>query len=259
MFINAYFLYLQKQWTMDNNNQVVKVLWTGGFDSSFRIVELSRMSVTVQPYYIRNKGRKSAEREILAMKKIRRLISQKPKIKFNLLPLIISDMPERISSDILEAFETITKNEHLGNQYTYLAEFAKTNQGLELGVVNSHGMRTNIFDHYVKIEDSLTGSNYIIDKSKISESVYTLFKNVRFPISIYTKLEMRDLYIKWGYKDVMNATWFCHNPVFGVPCGLCNPCKCTIEEGMKWRFPFISLAHRRLRPHLNKCKRFFFK
>ena len=30
----------------------VKVLWTGGFDSTFRVTQLSRMDVEIEPYYL---------------------------------------------------------------------------------------------------------------------------------------------------------------------------------------------------------------
>lgn len=32
--------------------EVINVLWTGGYDSSFRIVQLSKNKVTIQPYYL---------------------------------------------------------------------------------------------------------------------------------------------------------------------------------------------------------------
>ena len=32
----------------------VHVLWTGGFDSSFRLVQLSKYQVNVQPYYVKD-------------------------------------------------------------------------------------------------------------------------------------------------------------------------------------------------------------
>lgn len=31
---------------------LVKILWTGGFDSTLRMAELSRYEVAIQPYYL---------------------------------------------------------------------------------------------------------------------------------------------------------------------------------------------------------------
>ena len=37
--------------TISSAQTVIKLLWTGGWDSTYRLVELSRMDVTVQPIY----------------------------------------------------------------------------------------------------------------------------------------------------------------------------------------------------------------
>lgn len=44
-----------------------------------------------------------------------------------------------------------------------------------------------------------------------------------------------------GLMEIMNLTWFCHNPMNGKPCGQCNPCKYTIEEGLTYRFDEAAL------------------
>lgn len=46
--------------------------WTGGFDSTFRILQLSRENVTVQPIYIVDPGRISSDKEIAAINKLPR-------------------------------------------------------------------------------------------------------------------------------------------------------------------------------------------
>ena len=55
---------------MENEN-VIKVLWTGGFDSTYRIVELSMRDVTIQPVYVKYSRRKSMECELKAMDDIK--------------------------------------------------------------------------------------------------------------------------------------------------------------------------------------------
>lgn len=50
--------------------KVIKILWTGGWDSTFRIVELSRKEVTICPLYVIDNDRKSKNFEIKAMNKI---------------------------------------------------------------------------------------------------------------------------------------------------------------------------------------------
>ena len=37
---------------MSNKKQEVEIFWTGGYDSTFRVVQLSRMDVVIRPYYL---------------------------------------------------------------------------------------------------------------------------------------------------------------------------------------------------------------
>lgn len=49
----------------------VNILWTGGWDSTFRVVELSRMEgITIQPVYVIDPNRKSVPYELRAMDNI---------------------------------------------------------------------------------------------------------------------------------------------------------------------------------------------
>lgn len=56
---------------------------------------------------------------------------------------------------------------------------------------------------------------------------------------------------KNNFSHIMEETWFCHTPYNGKPCGICNPCKYTKEEGLGRRVPKPSMA--------NKSKVFFKK
>lgn len=42
----------------------ISILWTGGWDSTYRVVELSRQKVTIQPIYILDPKRESANYEL---------------------------------------------------------------------------------------------------------------------------------------------------------------------------------------------------
>lgn len=50
--------------------ETVNVLWTGGLDSSYRIIELSRLDIDIQPYYIYDHTRGSIKHELKAIKMI---------------------------------------------------------------------------------------------------------------------------------------------------------------------------------------------
>ena len=57
-----------------------------------------------------------------------------------------------------------------------------------------------------------------------------------------------------GFDDLMNLTWFCHRPRKGAPCGTCNPCIYTIEEGLGERVPLAGRVryHLRVVPRLRR-------
>ena len=44
-----------------------------------------------------------------------------------------------------------------------------------------------------------------------------------------------------GFEETMFKTWFCHNPIKNEPCGVCNPCKIAIKEGLAFRLTPVGL------------------
>lgn len=215
----------------------VKILWTGGFDSSFRVSQLSRMDVEIEPYYISKNFRDSEENELNAIKEISDYLRGLDQTKAKILPLNYVDVVDiDDAEDIVEAFDKLVETRYLGRQYLYLSTFAKNHHGIEMSV---HDQIIHIFDEYdalIKIHDDVLGDNYILDESKAPDYIVTLFKDYTFPLAKYTKQLMKEEYIEYGLKEVMDKTWFCHSPINGEPCGKCNPCKYTIEEGLYYRF-----------------------
>jgi hypothetical protein len=64
----------------ENPKKTIRILWTGGWDSTYRIIELSRQPVAIQPIYVYGDGRVSEPFERRAMQKI--LTQLKNKIGF---------------------------------------------------------------------------------------------------------------------------------------------------------------------------------
>lgn len=62
---------------MNNENKVVNILWTGGWDSTYRIVELFREQVQIQPIYCCDPSRGSMQKEVETMEKIRGALLEK--------------------------------------------------------------------------------------------------------------------------------------------------------------------------------------
>lgn len=164
--------------------------------------------------------------------------------------MIIIPTSERIlCTKIKKAWLKLRNYNLLGSQYDWLACFALQHKGIELSI-HIDDKAVEVIEKYgslIKISDPIIGDYWIVDKCNSKSELLLLFQNYHLPLVKYTKLEMEEYYIANGYERVMNQTWFCYNPIHGKPCGCCNPCMHTIDEGMKWRFTKSALIRYRLK------------
>ncbi len=228
----------------------INILWTGGWDSTYRVLELSFKPVTVQPYYI-NDNRKSEEIELKTIDIITREIQKNPNAKCIILKPIFKKVKD-IEKDslITNAYYNLLKNNFFGSQYDWLARFAKSVDDLEL-TIHEDDTAVQVIKNNgstIKKQDASKGEYYILDQQASSEDLIKVFAHFNFPLLNITKLEMKNWAEKNGLIDIMNKTWFCHTPINNEPCGICNPCIYTIEEGLQYRFSKKALR----RYHFNK-------
>jgi hypothetical protein len=228
-------------------NPNVKVLWTGGFDSSYRMVQLSRFNIVIQPFYLSDKIRRSEHFELDAIKSITDDIENHPETKCKILPLIkfpVSDLKE--DRDIVEAYQRLRNISWIGPQYIWLSEFAKTYQGIELCLEKDDADKVDVDygatycllhnGHIKKVREGDI-DYWILDNEKSSSDLIKVFGEFHFPIINITKIDMVEEYKRLGFTKTMIKTWFCHTPVNNEPCGVCNPCKTVVEEGLSFRIP----------------------
>lgn len=232
---------------------VAKLLWTGGWDSTFRLLQLLLIEKReVQPYYIRFPGqetagseappRRSTGKEIETMDRIRqRLYKEYPYTKGLLLPTIYVDTRDiKTDKKIEKSYKAIKYEKYIGHQYVAIACFAEQNeiQQLELSV-EMEGHSHEVLEPHVH-GSSITGV-YELNNEVSNEDVYNLYKNFSFPLLKYTKKEMAAVSQREGWMPFMKMTWFCHRPYFGkYPCGACNPCVSTYKSATEWRLPLFS-------------------
>lgn len=221
------------------------LLWTSGWDSTFRLLDLLLVQqIAVQPYYIKDHRRKSLQMELKTMEKIKNMIIKKaPYTKDLLLPTQFKDLQEIIPCKHLQQqYKCLKALKHLGAQYEWLACFAKEEKlyDLELCIeTRTPGFFTSfVKPEITKIQNGNTFNFKIVDQPANPE--ITFFQYFRFPIHELTKLELQQIAIKHDFIDIMNQTWFCHSPINEQPCGLCKPCVVTMEEGLRTRIPLIS-------------------
>lgn len=238
----------------------IKVLWTGGWDSTFRILSLADKHVHVEPYYLVT-DRESKDVEIATMQRIREQIMARSSTLFTLAPLTLIDESSLHSdAQITQAFKSLLKRTFIGQQYEVLALLAKQHQGLEL-CIHRDDKAFKLIESVGETDefDDLVGKNVQLNRQNSPQDLVTVFGDFRFPILDFTKLEMKAYAEQHGFIDLMNETWFCFTPIQGKSCGLCNPCKYTIEEGMAYRFTDKALHRYKYRQILLFPKRVYRK
>ena len=234
---------------------VIEILWTGGFDSSFRVTQLSMLPVIIQPYYLSD-HRPSENKELNAIEEISKLIKHKPETRCELLSLKMIQSNERIiSKEVTDAYFKITRKHHLGSQYEFLGSFATEHPGIEIGINDWSGFH-NKFGSLTKVTSHPIGEYFIYDLEHSPKELHVLFQNYHFPIAFMTKLDIMKNYLKLCCEDVMNLTWFCFTPINGLPCGMCTPCRLTIEGGVKARFSNAALRRYWTRKYFSPLLKF---
>lgn len=223
----------------------VELLWTAGLDSTFRLVELSRLEgVEVQPYYIKGE-RKSTSIEIEHMHKILDLLSTKSETLATIhSPIIVEKSLLELDSEVVYAHTEFSKHTWIGAQYRYLGSFAKHHKGLELSIEKDDA--TDCLHMKTKKIVTPVGETYVIDPDG-DKDAYTIFRDFTFPVIDKTKSDEYRLLHEWGYDDVVALTWFCHTPIDGRPCGYCHPCCDCVEMGFKFRLDKAALRRYHLR------------
>lgn len=232
----------------------IKILWTGGWDSTFRMIELSRKNVVIQPIYVLDSERKSTDNELKAMDKIIQDLNKRDetKAKINAIKIIKKeDIPE--NKEITDAYKIINARTRLGSQHDWLARLAVEYKGIEIGTDagtpdTSHIIQAiNEFGKLV-IED---GIGYM-DKEKSSNEGRLVLGNFRYPIIEKTEKQMLNIIKEEKYEEIMKHIWFCHSPINGKPCGICHPCCVKIESGMEFLLPQEAIKRYRKSKKLEK-------
>lgn len=204
------------------NDSAVKILWTGGWDSTFRMIQLASSGAVIQPYYVIDTNRRSSLTELKQIHRIREELSA----RYNHCSIEDVNLIEigtiKVDDKFKDAHKRLLKDSFLGTQYVWLAALAEQVKDLELSIHKDD-----------KAEYFASKS---LDKNLQSADENIIFGNLKYPILNYTKLEMENEARSLGDLDILYKSWFCFDPINNTPCGACNPCRYTIEEGMSKRF-----------------------
>jgi len=223
-----------------------RLLWTGGWDSTFRLLGLlllHRRPVT--PYYLLRGKRPSTPIELDTMARIRQaLADQHPHSRTLLQPTVFCDVADLApDATITDAYERALRNTFLGRQYEWLAWFCTQHDvdNIEL-CIHRDDKAHAVLEPFVAREDA-GERRWRLDPGRVSRvenaaDLQMLFRYFAFPLFETTKLQMASQTQAQGWQSLMAMTWFCHSPRRnGQPCGCCHPCLYTIEEGLGYRLP----------------------
>lgn len=219
----------------------VRLLWTGGWDSTFRMVQLSHMDgVEVQPVYITGK-KASVEQEKKAIRKIwRALMERHPKCRFHHVEYVEKGKDFAVPREFDEAYRRLQERfPALGDQYRMLGAYAALHPGVELGEEHYYekpGTLYSIFNAVGGLRFDGDGIGHL-PGTVLDPDIRLLFGNYSFPIARYKELEMKEMVERWHDEDVMAHVWFCQDPIHGKPCGCCVPCQIKMKAHMDFLLP----------------------
>lgn len=243
-------------------DKIVNLLWTGGWDSTFRLLELLLIKRrVVRPFYIIDSLRGSMGVELERRDRIRRMLLERGGgVKDLLLPTTFRAKVEIKHNDELSGHYNIARAKlGLGTQHEWLAMCAEEHKLSNFEICNhKNDPAATILEPFVVRDVDVNGEAfYRVDEERADASVYHLFKYFKFPLFPMNKGEIESRAKDYGFMDLMEHTWFCHRPLGQPPmnirpCGTCNACIYTINTGGIKRLPLRSRInyyfHRLLRP-----------
>lgn len=226
-----------------SNQKSVKLLWTGGWDSTFQLLQvLLTYHSSVTPFYLIDENRPSTGFEIRTIRRIKEHLFQEYPDTLQLLqPTQYSAVADIEPDDeITDAYRSITREKRMGKQYEWLARFCKQMSMSNMQLcIHRDDKAHSVIEKFVSEDRSGTYPVFRIDEKYQHQKENRLFCFFSFPMFDLTKLQMAEIAFAHGWKEIMEMTWFCHTPSrHRKPCGHCNPCRYTIEEGLGWRVPF---------------------
>jgi len=216
------------------------MFWTGGWDSTFMLIQELRKGKEIQPIYVIDNKRKGNDYEIKAMDTITKKLEQRNYLGGKLHNLIFIDKDSiEILDEVENAFNVIHKETNLGIQHEWLSSYAlKENISIMLGTENGTPETSHIIyalNKYCKLTKK--DDVQVVDEFNSSKEGNYIFGKMIFPIIDLYETDMVKRIKEWNLEDIMNNIWFCHTPINGKPCGLCHPCEVKMESDMQFLLP----------------------
>ncbi len=221
------------------NDECIKILWTGGWDSTFRVLYAAWVEgKRVEPHYIIDTGRRSTLCELRAISRIKDSLRTRNKEAYDRIGSLQITSGHEIPKDegISDLWNQLKQRMDLARQYDWLARYAKARNltALEIGV-EKHDRDDGVYPFLKENVERTPLGAYKIKQDAADDA--ELFARFEFPLLNYSKTQMRDVAKRLGFLEILEKSWFCHEPINDRPCGMCHPCVSVVDEGMQYRLP----------------------
>jgi hypothetical protein len=220
----------------------VPMLWTGGWDSTFHLLQLLLgHRLPVAPIYLVDETRTSSSIELATMARIRdALADMHPHTRALLRPPTVVRVADLApDANIQLAFDRMALRYGIGSQYAWLARFSRQHGVQDVEMSSEcvrHGASGVLVDNTVAAVSAHGYPTFRVPPDTPDPDVALVFGAYTFPMIRTTRGEMTQIARRNGWSALMGMTWFCHRPTLRAqPCGLCNPCRYVIDEGFGWR------------------------
>lgn len=235
-------------------SSIVNILWSGGWDSTYMLIQQLQKGKIVQPVYIVFNKRLINDLELKAMDTIRNNLLKINKFKDKILPIKFineRDIPD--NQEITNSRNYLYEKYGLGIQYSTIAKYALMDKGIMLGLEKTPTKGAGITQairndaKLVLDEDDVL----VIDTNNSDKYINDLFGNIKFPILDITEVEMKEKLLEWNLLYIMDDVWFCYTPIDGKPCGVCHPCEQKISCGMGYLMSDEALNRYQIKKMIN--------
>ena len=235
------------------------LLWTGGWDSTFQLLQLllvHRVPVTTY-YLIHPEKRRSTWMELRTIQRLKNHLWEKYPHTRDLLKsthyFAVDDIAE--DAEITKAFQSVYSEIRIGKQNEWIARFCKEHQimDMQIGIHHFDNSRRRCEEFILEKKEG-TQTRFFLDSKFENRDTYILYRCFSFPLFRFTKMKMYETACEQNILDTMKMTWFCHTPEIDLkPCGKCGPCTDAIKAGLGWRIStkrrFVSFFYKRtIRP-----------
>lgn len=211
------------------------LLWTGGWDSSFRLLQTLLVERRpVRPAYVIDPDRGGTTQEIRTMELMRREVLERLDDPSLLAPTQVfvrthfTPTPAQV-----EAYRWVAERTRVGQQYLWLAAVAEALGWEDVEIcMQAHD------EGPTELHDLVFADDRGAPAATLGAE---LFRHWSYPVLATTKGEMAAVAREHGFYDLLVQRWFCHTPLGGRPCGTCRPCQLADpKDGVRFANPVLA-------------------